>query len=464
MRKQLAVVGMALALGSVSLSGCASVTDLLGSTKTESTKDTDSKKEKETEAEDDDRGFISDNKNKKKSDTKKKETEAEDDVEDTDETEEDDIEFKDGDIIDTYEEDDGKEESNQYSGYKLNTSMFKHYATWDAGQYRMEIFTNKDANMDAKDIEDANMKYCILNVRLDMGSAAFTTLFNADDDGGRETREAIADNLGIEGYSDADRTIIDGHVFVKVDGESPMFSSADLPDDYDMGMYITADREYLYMIMGLVEKDSADKYMADFIEAMKFNGKETDQDIEDYSSSDNDTAISKIILPEDTEDDNDTTVEETQSHSSNKSNIDSGDILQSININGYDIVLGKTTRSEAESIIKKLGLEETYTGDISGNDFIIYGADYEKGMEDIEIVYKNDKVIKIKVGMDARLKNYNVKGIDNDLTMTEVKDMFGEPTYEGDTMLEYSETGGYKEMEFFWYDGKLSSVTIRSDI
>lgn len=279
MRKNLAVIGMAMALSSVSLTGCGFEFSIGNEKPIFSSEKKDTGEEKKTEAETEESDEIVET--------------TEDEVEETTEEEE-----------TSEEESDSAESSSQYSYYTMNSKVFNYAIGANRSDMTMEVFTDKQIDPSEVDLDNLStlinekgVKYFAVVGIQDMGTATLATLFNAEDEGGEETRKEIASQF--DGKA-SDRDIIDGHSFLRISTNNTGIDTDGLDESCFSGR-LAMNGTKMYFILTADKDGNADKYMGDFIENMKFNGRESEHEIIDDTSSSNDSQFQSKALPEDTD-------------------------------------------------------------------------------------------------------------------------------------------------------------------
>lgn len=438
---------MAMALSSVSLTGCGfefsigSEKPIFSSEKSEK-KDTD--KEKQQEVENAINKYVSE---KEDADTKEEET-----TEDEETTKEE--------VEETFEEEsDSAESSSQYSYYNMNSKVFNYAIGANRSDMTMEVFTDK--KIDASDVELDNLstlinekgvKYFAVVGTQDMGTATVATLFNAEDEGGEETREEIASQF--DGKA-SDRDIIDGHSFLRISTKD-MGMDTDGLDESCFSGRLAMNGTKMYFILTADKNGNADKYMGDFIESMEFNGKESEHEIMDYTD-DTSSQFQSKTLPEDTDE---YTEAETEASTDKSVSVSASadKLMKGLTIDGNNFSIGSDLTT-IESYLKKMGMSEDYSNDSSIGKYTTYRG--EGNSNGIDIVSTEDgKVYSVKAAYNGfgEHRNFQIDGVDPDWTITTAKKALGEPSYESDLSLQY---GDYNNtLELFFYEGKLSSVTV----
>ena len=439
MRKKLAVIGMAIALSSVSLTGCGFEFSI-GNEKpifSSEKKDTETEVDKDVSKEE-----VKDTGNEETAVVKEATTEEE--VEET-----------------TEEETDSIESSSQYSYYTMNSKVFNYAIGANRSDMTMEVFTDKQIDPSEVDLDNLStlinekgVKYFAVVGIQDMGTATLATLFNAEDEGGEETREEIASQF--DGKA-SDRDIIDGHSFLRISTNDMGMDTDGLDESYLSGR-LAMNGTKMYFILTADKDGNADKYMGDFIENMKFNNKESENEFVLYSEdSSNGGQFQSNTLPEDT--DAYTEAETEASTEKSVSVSDSADkLMKGLTIDGNNFSLGSDL-TKIESYLKKMGMSEDYSNHSSIGKYTTYRG--EGNSNSIDIVSTEDgKVYSVKAVYNGfgEHRNFQIDGVDPDWTIATAKKALGEPSYESDLSLQY---GDYNNtLELFFYDGKLSSVTV----
>lgn len=345
----------------------------------------------------------------------------------------------------------------------MNSKVFNYAIGANRSDMTMEVFTDK--KIDASDVDLDNLstlinekgvKYFAVVGTQDMGTATLATLFNAEDEGGEETREEIASQF--DGKA-SDRDIIGGHSFLRISTKD-MGMDTDGLDESCFSGRLAMNGTKMYFILTADKDGAADKYMGDFIESMKFNGKESEHEIMDYTdntSSNDSSQLQSKTLPEDT--DESTEAETEASTEKSVSVSDSADkLMKGLTIDGNNFSLGSDLTT-IESYLKKMGMSEDYSNDSSIGKYTTYRG--EGNSNGIDIVSTEDgKVYSVKAAYNGfgEHRNFQIDGVDPDWTITTAKKALGEPSYESDLSLQY---GDYNNtLELFFYEGKLSSVTV----
>lgn len=440
MRKKLAVIGMAMALSSASLTGCGFEFSVGSEKPIFSFEKKDTAKEKKTEAETEESDELVET-------TEEEEETTKEEVEETSE-----------------EESDSAESSSQYSYYTMNSKVFNYVIGANRSDMTMEVFTDK--KIDASDVELDNLstlinekgvKYFAVVGTQDMGTATLATLFNAEDEGGEETREEIASQF--DGKA-SDRDIIDGHSFLRISTKD-MGMDTDGLDESCFSGRLAMNGTKMYFILTADKNGNADKYMGDFIESMKFNGKESEHEIMDYTdntSSNDSSQFQSKTLPEDTDESTEAETEAKKSDHVINVNVDT--FKDGLTVEGNTIKLGQTTMNQFGSIMAKLGLSEDYSDNNSlGGKYIQYKSDDNNNCI-VGMSGEGGTVYSVKVDFNSygNHKNFEVDGIDASMTRDEAIKIFGEPDYTSDSLLQYNV--GDTTFEVYFYDGKLSTVSV----
>lgn len=431
---------MAMALSSISLTGCGFEFNIGSEKPIFSSEKKDTGEEKKTEAETEESDEIVET--------------TEDEVEETTEEEE----ATENDI----EETDSEKSSSQYSGYTMDSKMFHYVVGADKSDNMiLEVFTDKKVNasdVDLKNLSDLinekGVNYLAIVGCQDIGTATVATLFNAEDEGGEEMRKEMASQFGGDA---SDRDILDGHSFLRVSSDAMDMDTDDM-DESCFSARIAMNGTKMYIIFIADENGTADKYMGDFIENMKFNGRESEHEIIDDTSSSNDSQFQSKALPEDTEI---STEDETMANKSDHVvNVNVDTFKDGLTVEGNTIRLGQTTMNQFSDIMAKLGLSEDYSDDNSlGGKYIQYKSDGNNNCI-VGMSGEGGTVYSVKVDFNSygNHKNFEVDGIDASMTRDEAIKIFGEPDYTSDSLLQYNV--GDTTFEVYFYDGKLSTVGV----
>lgn len=345
----------------------------------------------------------------------------------------------------TEEETDSIESSSQYSYYTMNSKVFNYAIGANRSDMTDKQIDPSEVDLDNLStlINEKGVKYfAVVGIR-DTGTATLATLFNAEDEGGEETA--------------SDRDIIDGHSFLRI-STNDMGMDTDGLDDSCLSGRLAMNGTKMYFILTADKNGNADKYMGDFIENMKFNNKESEHEFVLYSEdSSNGGQFQGNTLPEDTD-----AYTETETEASTEKSVsvsDSADkLMKGLTIDGNNFSLGSDLTT-IESYLKKMGMSEDYSNDSSIGKYTTYRG--EGNSNGIDIVSTEDgKVYSVKAAYNGfgEHRNFQIDGVDPDWTIATAKKALGEPSYESDLSLQY---GDYNNtLELFFYDGKLSSVTV----
>lgn len=441
MRKKLAVIGMAMALSSMSLTGCGFEFSIGSEKPIFSSEKKDTEKEKKTEAETEESDKLIET--------------TEDEVEET--TEEEETTEKD------VEGSDSADSSSQYSGYTMNSKVFNYIIGANkSDNMTLEVFTDKkvkasdvDLNKLSDLINEHGVNYFAIVGCQDIGTATVATLFNAEDEGGEEMRQEMAAQFGGDA---SDRDILDGHSFLRVSSDAMDMDTGDMPESC-FSARIAMNGTKMYIIFIADKNENADKYMGDFIENMKFNGRESEHELAD--STDDTSSSSQFqskALPEDTE--ISTEAETKAEKSDHVVNVNVDTFKDGLTVEGNTIKLGQTTMSQFSDIMAKLGLSEDYSDNNSfGGKYISYASDDNSNCI-VGMSGEGGTIYSVKVDFNSygNHKNFEVDGIDASMTKDEAVKIFGEPDYTSDSLIQYNV--GDTTFELYFYDGKLSTVGV----